>query len=67
VLTEIKDPDSPLIATMCIFPDQYGNKIIPIILRWLRSEQVPPTTYTETALVERENVDEFMVRTHLQE
>ena len=35
------------------------------ILRWLRNEQVPPTTYTETALVVRENVDEFRVRTRL--
>jgi ribose transport system substrate-binding protein len=65
VLAEIKDPDSPFIATVCVFPDQYGKKILSIILRWLRNEQVPPTTHTETALVVRENVDEFMVRTRL--
>jgi len=67
VLAEIKDVESPFIATICIFPDQYGKKIIPIILRWLKNEQVPPTTYTETALVVQENVDEFLVRTHLPE
>jgi ribose transport system substrate-binding protein len=65
VLTEIKDAGSPLIATICTFPEEYGKKILSIILRWLRNEQVPPTTYTETALVVRENVDDFLVRTHL--
>ncbi len=60
VLTEIKDIESPLIATICLFPEEYGKKIIPIILRWLRNEQVPPTTYTEQALVVRENVHEFV-------
>jgi ribose transport system substrate-binding protein len=65
VLAEIKDAGSPFIATICTFPEEYGKKILSIILRWLRNEQVPPTTYTETALVVRENVDEFLVRTHL--
>jgi ribose transport system substrate-binding protein len=64
VIKEIKDPDSPFIATICVFPEEYGRKIISIILRWLKNEQVPPTTYTETALVVRENVDEFLVRAH---
>jgi ribose transport system substrate-binding protein len=65
VLAEIKDAGSPFIATICVFPEEYGKKILSIILRWLRNEQVPPTTYTETALVVRENVDEFLVRTRL--
>ena len=65
VLAEIKDVGSPFIATICVFPEEYGKKILSIILRWLRNEQVPPTTYTETALVVRENVDEFLVRTRL--
>ena len=65
VLAEIKDVDSPLIATICVFPEEYGKKIISTVLRWLRNEQVPPTTYTEAALVVRENVDEFLARTRL--
>ena len=54
-----------LFRSICVFPEEYGKKILSIILRWLRNEQVPPTTYTETALVVRENVDEFLVRTRL--
>jgi ribose transport system substrate-binding protein len=65
VLAEIKDADSPFVATISVFPEEYGKKILSIILRWLRNEQVPPTTYTEMALVVRENVDEFLVRTRL--
>jgi ribose transport system substrate-binding protein len=60
VLTELRDVNSPLIATICVFAEAYGNKIIPIILRWLRNEHVPPTTYADTALVVKQNVDDFL-------
>ncbi len=60
VKAEIKDIDSPFIATICLSPENYGKKIIPIVLRWLKNEQVPPTTYTEQALVVRENVNDFL-------
>ncbi len=60
VLKEIKDENSSFIATICVFAESYGSKIIPIILRWLRREQVPPTTYMETALVVEENADKFL-------
>jgi len=42
VLTELREVNSPLIATICVFAEAYGSKIIPIILRWLRNEPVPP-------------------------
>jgi ribose transport system substrate-binding protein len=59
VLAEIKNLNSAMIATMCVFPEKYGTKVIPITLRWLRSEQVPPTTYADTALVVEANARDF--------
>ena len=51
-MAEIKDISSPFIATICAVPRKLWEEgFLPIILRWLRNEQVPPTTYTEGALV----------------
>jgi len=60
VLKEIKEVTSPLIATVCVYAERYGSRIVPIILQWLRNEQVPPTTYADTALVVEENADDFL-------
>jgi ribose transport system substrate-binding protein len=59
VSAEIHDDDSPLIGSVAFFPERYGAKIIPAVLRWLTKEQVPPAFYTDHVMVTKENVDEF--------
>jgi ribose transport system substrate-binding protein len=59
VSAEIGDDDSPLIGSLAFFPEKYGSKIIPAVLRWLSKEQVPPAFYTNHVMVTKENVDEF--------
>ncbi|HEX5482571.1 MAG TPA: substrate-binding domain-containing protein [Terriglobia bacterium] len=56
---EIRRRDSALIGSVAYFPDQYGSKILPIILRWLNQEQIPPTNHTDHALVSKENIRQF--------
>ena len=57
VSAEIGDDDSPLIGSLAFFPEKYGSKIIPAVLRWLSKEQVPPAFYIDHVMVTKENVD----------
>jgi ribose transport system substrate-binding protein len=41
------------------FPERYGEKIIPLVLKWLNKEQIPPAVHTDHVLVTKENIDEF--------
>ena len=59
VSAEIQDDHSPLIGSLACFPEKYGSKIIPAVLRWLTKKQVPPAFYTNHAMVTKENVKEF--------
>jgi ribose transport system substrate-binding protein len=55
----IRRPGSPLIGTVGYFPERYGSKIMPAVLRWLNNEQVPPAIHTDHVLVTRANIDEL--------
>ena len=57
--TEIRRADSPLIGSVAYFPERYGEKIIPLVLKWLNKEQIPPAVHTDHVLVTKENIDEF--------
>ncbi len=59
VSAEIQDDNSPLIGSLAFFPEKYGSKIIPAVLRWLTKEQVPPAFYTDHVMVTNENIGEF--------
>lgn len=57
--TEIRKAESPLIGSVAYFPERYGARIIPLVLKWLNKEQIPPAVHTDHVLVTKENVDEF--------
>jgi ribose transport system substrate-binding protein len=59
VTAEIQDSNSPLIGSVAFFPERYGSKIIPAVLRWLNKEQIPPSFYTDHMMVTKDNIDEF--------
>jgi ribose transport system substrate-binding protein len=60
VSAEIQDPASPLLGSVAFFPEKYGSKIIPVVLRWLNKEQLPPAFYTDHVLVTKDNINEFL-------
>ena len=66
VSAEIEDDDSPLIGSLAFFPEKYGSKIIPAVLRWLSKEQVPPAFYMDHVMVTKDNIDEFCSRKDFQ-
>ncbi len=53
---EIRKPDSPMVGTTASFPEKYGDKLIPLIIRMIKGEEVPPAVYTDHVFLTRENV-----------
>jgi ribose transport system substrate-binding protein len=48
VREELKNPASRIIGSTAYWPEQYGEKIIPLALKILRGESVPPAVYMRT-------------------
>lgn len=50
---ELRKPDTPLIGAVAYFPEQYGARILPIVLQCLNGQPVPPAVYVEHKLFAR--------------
>ncbi len=56
---ELKKADSPLVGSTASFPEKYGDKLIPLILKMVKGEQVPPQVYTDHVFLTRDNVGQY--------
>ncbi len=56
VREELKKTDSRIIGSTAYWPEQYGEKIIPLALKILRGEPVPPAVYMEHMFITTETV-----------
>jgi ribose transport system substrate-binding protein len=56
---EIRKPNSPHKGSTASFPEKYGDKIIPAMLKLLKGEKLPPVLYTDHVFLTRENVDKY--------
>jgi ABC-type sugar transport system substrate-binding protein len=52
-------PDSPLVGSTASFPEKYGDKLIPLMLRMAKGEKVPGEVYTDHVFLTRENVAQY--------
>ena len=48
---ELQSADSPLIGAIAYFPEEYGEKILPIVLQCLKRQPVSPSYYCEHKLI----------------
>ena len=48
---ELQSSDSPLIGAIAYFPEEYGEKILPIVLQCLKRQPVSPSYYCEHKLI----------------
>jgi ribose transport system substrate-binding protein len=55
VRAEMNRSGSCLIGSVGFFPEKYGDQIIPLVLKMLGGEPVPPTAHIEHVLIDREN------------
>ncbi|CAG0927161.1 putative HTH-type transcriptional regulator YdjF [Thermoflexales bacterium] len=60
VREELKKNDTRLIGSTAYQPEQYGEKIIPLALKILRGEPVPPAVYLEHTFVSAEKTAEVL-------
>lgn len=51
--------EHPLIGAVAYFPERYGAMALPLVMRWLNKEQVPPSNNTDQVLVTADNIDQY--------
>ena len=48
-----------MVGTTASFPEKYGDKIVPVMLKLLKGETVPPAVYTDHVFLTRDNVGQY--------
>ena len=56
---EIVKPDSPHKGTTASFPEKYGSKIVPALLKKLNGGTLPESFYTDHAFLTKDNVKQY--------
>ena len=56
---ELREPRTPLIASVGYFPERYGDGLIKLALDILGHRQAPPALFIRHQLITTENVDHF--------
>ena len=56
---ELREPRTPLIASVGYFPEKYGDGLIRLALEILGRRPVPPAVFVKHQIITRENVDHF--------
>jgi ribose transport system substrate-binding protein len=57
--TEIRKPGSRFIGSTAYFPEKYGFKIIPAMIKLINHESVPPSIYVDHVFITKDNVDKY--------
>jgi ribose transport system substrate-binding protein len=56
---ELRQPRTPLIASVGYFPERYGDGLIRLALGILGRRPVPPAVFVKHQIITRDNVDHF--------
>jgi ribose transport system substrate-binding protein len=56
---EMRKENTPLVGSTASFPEKYGEKIIPLMLKMLKGEAVPAVNYTDHVFITPENVEQY--------
>ena len=56
---ELRQPRTPLIASVGYFPEQYGDGLIKLALDILTRKPVPPAVFVRHHVITRDNVDHY--------
>ena len=56
---EIRKPGSPQIGSTASFPEKYGEKIIPEMIKAINGEKLPEKFYTDHVFLTKDNVDKY--------
>jgi ribose transport system substrate-binding protein len=56
---ELRQPRSPLVASVGYFPERYGDGLIKLAIDILTKKAVPPAVFVRHHVITRENVDHY--------
>ena len=56
---EVRKPGSPMVGTVASFPEKYGEKIIPVLLKRMKGEEVPKEVFTDHVFLTKDTVDKY--------
>jgi ribose transport system substrate-binding protein len=56
---EMRKAKTPMVGSTASFPEKYGEKIIPLMLKMLKGEQVPESVYTDHVFITPENLEQY--------
>jgi ribose transport system substrate-binding protein len=56
---ELRKASTPLVGSTASFPEKYGDKIIPVMLKRLKGEEVPKEVFTDHVFLTKDNVDKY--------
>lgn len=56
---ELREPRTPLVASVGYFPERYGSGLIRLALEILSKKPAPPAVFTRHQIITSENVDHF--------
>jgi ribose transport system substrate-binding protein len=57
--TELRQPRTPLVASVGYFPERYGDALIRLALDILGGKAVPPAVFVKHQVITRDNVDHY--------
>jgi ribose transport system substrate-binding protein len=57
--SEIRHPDSRIIGSTAYWPERYGDKLIPLAVKILQGEAVPPAVHIDHEFIDATNIDTF--------
>jgi ribose transport system substrate-binding protein len=57
--TELRQPKTPLVASVGYFPERYGDALIRLALDILSGKAVPPAVFIKHQVITRDNIDHF--------
>ncbi len=60
---QIRKADSPQVGTTASFPEKYGEKIVPALLKAIDGEKLPAKFYTTHVFLTRDNMDKYYPQT----
>jgi len=55
----LRRPDFPFIGSTAYCPEDYGQRLLELALKILRSEPVPPAVYTPHTFITKENIERY--------
>jgi len=56
---ELRQPRTPLVASVAYFPERYGDALIRLALDILGGKVVPPAVFVKHQVITRENIDHY--------